>query len=337
MKRLVLMVAAATLVAGSVFASGTSEPSSTTAPAKYAWYVPAPHPYFDSVKQGVLAFEKDKGITVKMQVGPDWNMNSENTGVLALAAEGYKYFSIYPADPSAANGLYKELVQHGDVVVNFGATTFQPTPASLAFMTDVKAEAETAAKYVIEKMGGKGTLVDVLEVLEDPNTQLRKEGVDTVASTYPGIKVIEVAGINSEQQAVDKINSAIAGAGGYVNGIICTGWVPSVAMAKIITDYDQKYHKRIEGVGIDNDPVVLKAIRDGYLDGTYAQNYYGHGYLPFLAMQLMSEGYKPRSGVYNISTGVVLITKENVDSYMSDLAKLTDKIKADMTTKYLMK
>ncbi|MGO8695591.1 MAG: sugar ABC transporter substrate-binding protein [Rectinemataceae bacterium] len=333
MKKMLVVLAIAVVGIGSIFANGTQEKPA----AKFAWYVPAPHPYFDSVKQGVMAFAKENGIDVKMQVGPDWNMDSENTGVLALAAQGYNYFSIYPIDPSAANGLYKQLVAHGVKVINFGATTFQPTTASLAFMTDVKAEAETAAKYIIGKMGGQGTLLNVLEVLADPNTQLRKQGVDEVVAQYPGIKLIEVAGINSEQEAMDKINGAIAGAGGYVNGIICTGWVPSVAMAKIITDYQQKYGKRIDGVGIDNDPVVLKAVKDGFLDGTYAQNYYGHGYLPFYALKLMSEGYKPMPGVYNISTGQVLITKDNVDNYMDDLAKLTATIKSDMTTKYLTK
>ena len=58
------------------------------APAKFVWYIPAPHPYFDTVKVGVEAFAKDYNITVKEQVGPDWNMDSENTGVLALAARG---------------------------------------------------------------------------------------------------------------------------------------------------------------------------------------------------------------------------------------------------------
>ena len=48
------------------------------APAKFVWYIPAPHPYFDTVKVGVEAFAKEYDIDVKEQVGPDWNMDSEN-------------------------------------------------------------------------------------------------------------------------------------------------------------------------------------------------------------------------------------------------------------------
>ena len=142
MKKLLSLFVAIAMVAGlSAMAWG--------APAKFVWYIPAPHPYFDTVKVGVEAFAKEYNIPVKQQVGPDWNMDSENTGVLALAAQGYTYFSIYPSDASAANGLYDEVVKKGGKVVNFGASTFEPTPASFAVRTDVKDAAKVADGLLI--------------------------------------------------------------------------------------------------------------------------------------------------------------------------------------------
>jgi ribose transport system substrate-binding protein len=306
-------------------------------PAKFVWYASAPHPYFDSVKLGVEAFAKDYGVAVKEQVGPDWNMDSENTGVLALAADGYNFFSVYPSDASAANGLYDEIVKKGGKVVNFGASTFQPTPASFAVMTDVKAAAMKAAEYVIAKMGKKGTLVNVLEVLEDPNTKLRKDGVDEVVKKYPNVKVIEVAGIKSEQEAAEKIEGAVGSAGGYVDGILCTGFVPTMALAKFVTDFQTKGGKHIASVGIDDDPVILDAISKGYLDASIGQNTFGHGYLSMLVLWYLSQGYKPAAGQYNIDSGVVLITSANVKSYKADLTKVTQTIKAALTKTYLTK
>lgn len=307
------------------------------APAKLAWYASAPHPYFDAVKLGVEAFSKDYGIPVKEQIGPDWNMDSENTGVLALAADGYTYLSIYPTDASAANGLYDEVVKRGGRVVNFGASTFEPTPASFAVMTDVKAAAMKAAEFLVQKMGGKGTMVNVLEVLEDPNTKLRKDGVAEVLKKYPAVKVIEVAGIKSEQEAAEKIEGAVASAGGFVNGILCTGFVPTMALSKFLADYETKAKKHIAGVGIDDDPVILDAIAKGYLDATIGQNTFGHGYLSMLALKYLSEGYKPAKGMYRIDSGVVLITKANATTYKADLTKVTQQIKADLPKKYLTK
>jgi ribose transport system substrate-binding protein len=223
------------------------------------------------------------------------------------------------------------------MVVNFGASTFEPTPASFAVRTDVKDAAMVAAEFLIGKMGKKGTLVNVLEVLEDPNTKLRKEGIEQVAAKYPDIKIVEVAGIKSEQEAVEKIEGAIAGAGGFVDGIICTGYVPTVALSKILTDYEMKNKKHIRGVGIDTDPVTMKAIQDGYLEGTISQNPFGHGYLSLLALKYLSEGWKPRPGAYNINAGIVMVTKANLTTYNDDLTKVTNQIKADMTKKYLTK
>ena len=57
---------------------------------KPVWYAPAPHPYFEDVKKGVEAFEKDTGITVEKQIGPDWKQDSQNQRMEALAAQGFQ-------------------------------------------------------------------------------------------------------------------------------------------------------------------------------------------------------------------------------------------------------
>lgn len=328
MKRFLIFLAALSLVAGAAFAAG---------PAKYAFYMPTPHPYFDKVMEGVNAFVKEFKIDVKSQVGPDWNMDSENTGVLALAADGYNRFLIYPSDASAANGLYDELVKKGSFVVSEGASTFLPTPASFVVRTDIKQSAKDAAEFVMAKMGKKGRLVNALEFLEDPNTKLRREGILEVAAKYPGITVSEVAGIKTEQEAIEKIEGAVAAAGGFVEGIICTGYVPTVALAKFLTDYETKNNKHIAAVGIDDDPVTLQAVQEGYLDGFVAQNPYGHGYLSLLLLKYLSEGWKPRPGAYDVNAGIVVVTKANIKNYAADLTKVTNQIKGDMTKKYVMK
>ena len=325
MRKVLMVLIAIAAISGVAFA----------APAKFAFYVQAPHPYFDKVTEGVDAFAKEFGIDVKKQVGPDWNMDSENTGVLALAADGYNFFEIYPADASAANGLFDEIVKKGGKVVTEGASTMTPTPASFCVRTDIKQSAIDAAEFIIAKMGKKGTLVNVLEVLEDPNTKLRRDGIMQVAAKYPGVKLSEVAGIKSEQEAIEKIEGAVAAGGGYVDGIICTGYVPTVALSKFLTDYQAKNSKHIAGVGIDDDPVTLKAVQDWVLDGFVAQNPYGHGYLSLLALKYLSEGWKPRPGAYDINAGIVVVTKANIGSYAADLTKVTNQIKGDMTKKYL--
>ena len=306
---------------------------------KIAWYASAPHPYFEEVLKGVEAFEKEYGIPVEKQIGPDWEQASENERVEALAAQGYKYFSMYPSDASGANGLYEELTANGVKVINFGASTMQPTTASFVVATDVKAAAMQATEALIQSMGGKGKIINVLEVLEDSNTVLRKEGVEEVVAKYPDVEIIqEISGMTSAEEAIEKIGNALSANIEQVDGIIATGFTTSVGIAQVLGEYyDTGGERKIHAVGIDTDPTVMKAIEDGVMDGTLAQNPYGHGYLSLLALKYMADGYQPKADVYHIDAGAAFVTKDNLTTYNDDIMAVTEQIKADLTTKYLEK
>ena len=324
-------------------ASASAAPSgfACTAPAGFApvWYASAAHPYFDTVKPGVEAAGKEFGFTPVEQIGPDWTQDSENQGMQALFAKGSRYFSVYPSDANGANALYQELTAKGATIVNFGGSTAEPTPAKLVFATDVKAAAGQAAEALIKTMGGKGNIINVLEVLEDPNTVLRKAGIEEVVAKYPDVKIIqEISGMKSAEEAVQKVTDAIAANSTKVDGIIATGFTPSVAIAQVLTDYKAKGGTRtIHAVGIDTDPIVIKAIQDGVMDGTISQNPFGHGYLSMLSLVCMADGYTVKTGVYRVDTGTAFVTKDNLTTYADDIAKVTAKIKDSLLTDVLTK
>jgi ribose transport system substrate-binding protein len=303
------------------------------------WYASAPHPYFDEVIKGVDAFASDFGVDVNKQVGPDWTQDSQNQRMEALFAQGARSFSVYPSDASGANALFDELTSQGAKIVTFGASTQLPTTASFVVATDVKTAAAQATEALIESMGGSGKIINVLEVLEDPNTALRKEGVEEVVAAHPDVEIIqEVAGIKSAEEAVQKISDAIAANAETVDGIIATGFQPSVAIAQVLSDYkDQGGERDIKAVGIDTDPVVIDAIQKGIMTGTIAQNTYGHGYLSLLALLCMEDGYVPVEGAYHIDSGTAFVTADNIDTYAADISAVTQSIKDDLLTKYLTK
>jgi ribose transport system substrate-binding protein len=303
------------------------------------WYASAPHPYFDEVTKGVVAFGEDFGVEVDQQVGPDWNQDSQNQRMEALAAQGARAFSVYPTNASGANALFEELTGQGATIVSFGASPQLPTTAKFVVATDVKTAAAQAAEALIEAMGGEGKIINVLEILTDPNTVLRKEGIEEVVANYPDVEIIqEVAGIQSPEEAVQKISDAVAANAATVDGIIATGFVPSVAIAQVLSDYrDQGGDRDIKAVGIDEDPVVMKAIEDGIMTGTIAQNPYGHGYLSLLALACMENGYVPAEGAYHIDAGTAFVTAENIDTYSDDITAITNGIKDSLLTEYMTK
>lgn len=306
---------------------------------KPVWYAPAPHPYFEEVRAGVEAFEAETGITVEKQIGPDWNQDSQNQRMEALAAQGFNAFAVYPADAVGSNGLYEQLTPNGINIINFGTSTAQPTTASFAVATDVKAAAMRAAEELITAMGGKGNIINVLEVLEDPNTALRKQGIEEVVANYPDVTIIqEVAGIKSVEEAVQKVGDALSANIDKVDGIIATGYTPSVAIAQVLGEYKEKGGERtIHAVGIDTDAVVMQAIKDGVMDGTIVQNPYGHGFLSLLLLQYLSEGYTPKADAYFVDAGFAFATQANLETYNEDILAVTEQIKAELLDKYLEK
>jgi ribose transport system substrate-binding protein len=305
-----------------------------------AWYASTAHPYFDEVQQGVKDFAKNEGVEVTQQIGPDWTQASENEGVEALVAKGITGLSIYPSDASGANGLYEEITEHGVNVINFGTDTMHPTTAKFAVTSDAKETAIQATESLVKIMGEKGNILNVLEVLEDPNTAMRKEGVEEVVAKYPDVKIIQqIAGIKTQEDAVSKVTTALSANSGKIDGIICTGMISSVGLTQVLSDYysRQPNAKHIKVMCLETTTDIIDAINNGNVDATLAKNNYGHGYISMKLLQLLDEGYTPIEGQYKVNLPSIVVTKDNLDSYNNDMLKSTQDVLGELTTKYVKK
>jgi ribose transport system substrate-binding protein len=333
------LAAAATMVPASAMAQDPAVDCAVPDGWAPVWYASAPHPYFDEVVKGVDAFAEEFGVEVDKQVGPDWTQDSQNQRMEALTAKGARSFSVYPTNASGANALYEELTGQGAKIVSFGASTQLPTTATLVVATDVKSAAAQAAEALIEAMGGSGKIINVLEILTDPNTVLRKEGIEEVVANHPDVEIIqEVAGIQSAEEAVQKISDAVAANAETADGIIATGFLPSVAIAQVLADYREQGGERdIKAVGIDTDPVVMDAIANGIMTGTIAQNPIGHGYISMIALACIENGYGAAEGAYHIDAGTAFVTAENIDTFADDVAAITQSIRDSLLTQYMTK
>jgi ribose transport system substrate-binding protein len=202
--------------------------------------------------------------------------------------------------------------------------------------TDIKAAAMTAAETLIDLLGGKGRILNVLELVTDINTKKRDDGIKEVVAKHPGVEIIQtISDMTQVSEAVTKIQSALAARMEEVDGIITTGYNPTIAAASVLTEWhrDPK-HKRIRFIGIDTGPTVLQAIRDGAIDATIAQNPPGHGYISCLLLKLMLDGWTPKAAYQFINAGIVIVTRDNIDTYAAEVRKITDGIAAELQSKY---
>lgn len=307
---------------------------------KMVWYFPAAHAYGDEVSGYVEQFSKDYGVDVKIMTGADWEQSTQDANLRTLVADGYNAISVYPSSDGAA-GLYDELEQQQGVnIVGYGASTSEETEL-FCVATDVEAAAYTACEEVIKAMGGKGGVLNVLEVLTDTNTLKRQKGVNDCIDANDGVTLVqEVAGINSIDEGVEKISSALTANVDSINGIVCTGNLSSSAAVQVLDDYYARNPgaDTIYLVCIDTPDDVMAGIESGVVYGTIAQNTFAHGYIPCVILNMMgAEGYKKVDGTFFIDSGCVLVTKDNTDTFGDDLKQVTEKIIEELPSKYLTK
>lgn len=301
------------------------------------WYGNAVHPYISEVRKGAEAFAKDSGVPVYCTVGQEWTQDNQNVNVEALSTAGYKGFSLFPGDAVGANALFKLLRDHGQNVVAYGAQPSLPTPVPFTVGTDIKGAAMTATEELIRLMGGSGRILNLLENSTDVNTHARDEGIREVVAKHPGVEIIQtLSDMIKMGDATTKLQSALAARAGEIDGIIATGFNPSVAAASTLAEWNKDpTHKYIHFVGIDTDSTVIGAIRDGRIDETIAQNPFGHGYLSCMLLHLLNDGWTPRQPYQFINSGIVIVNRDNVDSYAAKVRKMTSDLAAELKTRYL--
>jgi len=335
MRNIIPISCAFTIVAVIVGVNLTQRSNSVEA---IVWYGNAAHPYIEAVREGVEAFAREREATIYLTVGQEWTQDNQNQNVEALSTRGYRGFALYPADPAGANGLFTLLTNRAGHVVAFGAEPSLPTPASFTVATDIREAARVATRELIRLMGGSGRILNVLEAVTDVNTVKRDEGIREVVEAQPGVEIIQtISDMMQIGEAMTKIQSALAARGEAIDGIIATGFNPTVATAAILTEWHKDpRHKRIRFIGIDTDETVLRAIRDGAVDATVAQNPYGHGYVSCVLLELLGQGWSPRQPYQFIDAGIIVVNRDNLDTFAVDIRRVTDRLLEELKTRYLL-
>lgn len=295
-----------------------------------------PHPYFAPMEPGLADAVAAFGLGESaFRAPPAWNLEDQNQLLNSMAAQGFNAFGIFPGDANATNAIMSELAASGFPIMAIAGCVTEPTDAAFCFGTDVGKSAYLGTKALIEAIGGEGNIIHGTGYLVDPNTQVRIEAVErAVAETDGKVVLVEhLADIDDQESADEKINSFLAARGDEIDGIITTAYVPSTVAATALRNLGDG---RIRMVGIDDDPIVLNAIRDGIIDGTMAQNPYGQAYVGAEILAMLKHGCTPAEDApYFVSSGTLLISADNVETYGDDLKALTADISETFPAQYL--
>ncbi len=316
---------------------------STAAVERILVYLPMPHPYCNEVGAGARAEAARRGISLRVATGAEPTQAVLNANIESFVAQGYRAIALYPLDPAGSKGLCERLAAQGVTVVAYGAEPEAGTPVVRVVATNTRAAARLAGETMAKLLDGRGGILNVLEGMSDANTPLRRAAIEAVVAEHPAMQLVQTIGdITTEQAAREKIESALAARGDAIDGIICTGYTTTVAAATLLAErHRDPTRKRIRFIGLDTDERVLSAIRDGHIDATIAQNTAGHGRIPVAILDLIDRpGGLPAAGSATagdtagfIDTGAVVVTRDNLDRFATEIDQLTDQVIDRLSTR----
>ena len=331
---------------GAASSSGHSSHKST----KIAAIAGGPNAYFSPWGPALTAAVKQFGIgsgTYEVAPTPSFDLTVENATVNSLVSNGANAVMVYPDGVSGPNAELKELANRGVQSIVVGACVQTPSPSQLCLATDTGAEAYDATEDLIHAIGGKGNIAFLTGALSDPNTALREQNVEkAVAQTNGKVHLVQVvSNVDSPTAAPPAVQSLLAAKGSQLQGILSTNYNPSTALAAAVIAHPQ--YRNIKIIGIDNNPTVVTAVKDGYMYGTVFQNSYGTVYVGAeILKKLVTDGCTVNpNGPFThtgstdrlINIGSTLVTQSNISQYASgveNLPQMTQAVLASMP-KYL--
>lgn len=333
MKLSISVAAASVLLAANVAAAETS----------IAVVAGGPHPYFSAWGAAAQDASKDFGVKVEYRVPQAWDLNQQNQLLENMAAQGFNAFLVFANDATGTNATLKELADNGARTAAVAACTNDPTPALFCLATESYSVAYDQTKKLIAAMGGKGKILHVAGALIDPATELRLKGVAAaVAETGGAVTVVQtIADIDAQEAADRAINGYLAAHRKDVDGIVATAWIPAVVAATSLRNIGDK---RIRMIGYNDDPIVVNALRDGFITGTTIQNPYGQVYAGAYLLSKLAKGCTIRADApwikspqtkYFIDSGSAYLVASNIDQAAELQKKATAAVIANMDAHFL--
>ena len=291
------------------------------------------NPYSEPMPGAANQATKELGIpNADFQQPQKWDQNEQNAILDGLVSKGIKGIYMMPSNAVAGNEEIGKLVDANIPVVCVGGPPELPSKATLTLATDVFNSAYQGTMYVIKAMGGKGKVVGLSGAVSDPNTQKRFAAIKKACKDSKVELLQNIGDIDNSEGSMTAVENLLSANGAQIGGIISTAYYPSLALAVLLKD---KKYSHIKAVGIDTDPKVLQAIKDGTMLGTMSQNPWGQAYIGIKTLKMLADGWKYKSGKPAIvDSGSFFINKSNINTVDKTVKAVTDKLLATWTNNF---
>ncbi len=166
-------------------------------------------------------------------------------------------------------------------------------------------------EYFVQKLGEKGTYVELLGLLGDNNTRNRSDGFHSVVDNYPDLKMVAQQTADFDRTKAMEVMDSILQAHPDINAVFCGNDAMAMGAYRALVTAGKA--KDVMVFGFDGAKDVVDAIRAGEIVATGMQ-------FPKKMAQTAAEYADQylkgkRDFPQKVPVAVELVTQENIDKY----------------------
>lgn len=226
--------------------------------------------------------------------------NAINRGVLGIV--------LAPSDPDALAPVLKKAKEAGIPVVIIDSGLKDESLYTSFLATDNKLAGELCAKQIIEAAGKKGK-VAIMSYVAGAGSEIgRVGGFKAYIEANSDMEIVGTYYSNADMVTALNQTTDVLSAHKDLTAIFGANEPTAVGMGRAIKESGRT---GIVAVGFDANVDLQNFVKDGTLIGIAAQSPYNMGYL---GVKTCVEAIMGKSVSKNVDTGVLFITKDNIDS-----------------------
>jgi ribose transport system substrate-binding protein len=274
------------------------------------------HPYYEPCYEGFKDAGAKYGVKTEYRAAKAFEVPQEVEIIENLIARHVDGIAVSALDDQGLKSVIQEAMDAGIKVITFDAPA--PSSAALCYIGTINESAGyQAAEELIKVMNGKGEVAVLQGGLGAPNLNDRFKGFERcMKEKAPEIKIVAREDEQGKMDMTVNKTEALLEAHPNLTAIFAVSAEGAPGAATVIKE--QGKTGKIIVAGFDDLPDTLIAIRNNIVSFCLAQRTYKMGWL---SVEKLLDAINGKPLPKEIDTGVLIITKDNVDKYMQEMKK----------------
>jgi ribose transport system substrate-binding protein len=224
------------------------------------------NPYFVSLRDGARAEAQAQGMHL-ITVDAQNDAARQISNVEDLIQRRVSVILLNPTDSDAVANVVREADAAGIKVITLDRAVNGAT-VSVQVASNNVVGGEMAARFLLDRLGGKGNLVELAGIPGSSAARERGKGFDEVISGDPGVKLVAEQPANFDRAQGLAVMENILQRDRNIQGVFAQNDEMALGAATAI---DEAGLKDVPIVGFDATPDGVAAVRNGQLAATIQQ------------------------------------------------------------------